>query len=109
MFNWRTQARVLTLEGISGFRVENQPHHTDNFTMTVKTDDRCRLESPELFKPNTPYEAEVVDGRVTLIELASAEVPLVQPILTPEGFIMLPAKVTRESIRRAIRADRDAL
>jgi hypothetical protein len=36
------------------------------------------------------------------------EVPLVKPIRTPEGFLMLPVKVSRESIRAAVRADRDA-
>jgi hypothetical protein len=36
------------------------------------------------------------------------EVPLIKPIRTREGFLMLPVKVSRESIRAAIRADRDA-
>jgi hypothetical protein len=40
--------------------------------------------------------------------LVEKEVPLVKPIRTREGFLMLPVKASRESIRAALRADRDA-
>jgi hypothetical protein len=39
--------------------------------MQLKTDDRCRLTSTDLFKPNASYEAErTPDGSIRLVELA---------------------------------------
>lgn len=76
--------------------------------MTVKSDDQCRVESRKVFKPNTSYGVEISpDGRVVLTELTQTDVPVVKPVRTQEGFIMLPVKISREAIRRAIRADRD--
>src|SRR5437016_14294879 len=38
--------------------------------MRLSTDDRCRLQSRELLKPNTPYEGQLdATGRVVLTEL----------------------------------------
>jgi hypothetical protein len=78
--------------------------------MKLVTDDRCRLASSELFKPNTPYEGELTaDGTIRLVELVSKEVPIVRPIRVkgrlrpPEGF-----KPSRQVVAAAIRADRDA-
>ncbi len=36
------------------------------------------------------------------------EAPLVKPIRTREGFLMLPVKISPTVIRSALRADRDA-
>ena len=45
--------------------------------MKLVTDERCRLENKELFKPNTPYLAEIkADGRVELVELVEKQVPI---------------------------------
>jgi len=43
-----------------------------------------------------------------VVELVEKQVPLVKPIRTREGFLMLPVKISRAAIRAAIRADRDA-
>jgi hypothetical protein len=75
--------------------------------MKVSTDDRCRLQSRELFKPNTRYEGEVAAvGSIRLVELIEKQVPLVN-IRKQEGFVLVDAKLDREAIRAAIRADRD--
>jgi hypothetical protein len=42
------------------------------------------------------------------VELVEKEVPLLKPVRTQEGFLMLPVKVSRESIRASFRAERDA-
>ncbi|HAV62796.1 MAG TPA: hypothetical protein DCY13_10565 [Verrucomicrobiales bacterium] len=40
--------------------------------MQLKTDDQCRLTSPDLFKPNASYEAErTPDGSIKLVESVS--------------------------------------
>ena len=77
--------------------------------MKLISDDRCRLTSQELFKPNTPYDAQrKPDGTIRLIELVEKEVPIVRPFRTKEGFLMLPNKLDRGLVAAAIRADRDA-
>ena len=76
--------------------------------MRVSTDDRCRLQSRELFKPNTRYEGEVApDGSIRLVELVEKSVP-VAGIRKQGGFVLVNAKVDREAIRLAIRTDRDS-
>jgi hypothetical protein len=61
--------------------------------MRLSTDDRCRLQSRELLKPNTPYEAELdANGRVVLRELV------------PKGG---PARFrTKEEVVTAIKASK---
>ena len=77
--------------------------------MKLISDDRCRLTSQELFKPNTPYDAQrKPDGTIRLMELVEKEVPIVRPFRTKEGFLMLPNKLDRGLVAAAIRADRDA-
>ncbi len=45
--------------------------------MRITSDDHCRLESPDLFKPNTPYEGERDGrGRVVLTELPARVSPV---------------------------------
>jgi hypothetical protein len=44
--------------------------------MRLSTDDRCRLQSRELFKPNTRYEGESdASGRIILTELVPVAGP----------------------------------
>jgi len=78
--------------------------------MKLVTDDRCRIQSRELFKPNTAYRVERKGhGRVELIELIETEVPVVKAIRTKEGFIMFPPGKGpgRAAIRASVRQDRD--
>src|SRR5438105_8861494 len=47
--------------------------------MKLVTDERCRIQSRELFKPNTPYQAErSPDGSLRIVELIEREVPTVR-------------------------------
>jgi hypothetical protein len=76
--------------------------------MRLLSDYRCRLQSRDLFKPNTPYEAEKgPDGAVRLVELVPKEVRVVKPRRTRQGFLMLPVKLDPQAVRAAVRADRD--
>ena len=44
--------------------------------MRLSTDDRCRLQSRELFKPNARYEGDLdAGGRIILTELVPAAGP----------------------------------
>jgi hypothetical protein len=48
----------------------------DNPRMKVSSDDRCRLQSRDLFKPNTPYEGGFdAMGRIVLTELVRKSGP----------------------------------
>jgi hypothetical protein len=80
-----------------------------NKAMTLRADDQGRITCPELFTPNRTFEAErKPDGVITVIERGVEDVPVVHPVQTPEGWLMLPVKIDREKIRAAIRADRDS-
>src|SRR5438445_9892060 len=79
--------------------------------MKLVSDNRCRVQSRDLFKPNTPYEGQTQpDGSGRLIELVERHVPVVNGVRTKEGFVMFPRsrKLSRKAISAAIRADRDA-
>ena len=52
------------------------------------------------------FEAGEIRGRK--LAATAAEVPVIKPIRTKEGFLMWPVKVKRKAIAAAIRADRDA-
>ena len=81
----------------------------DNPMMKLVADKNGRICSAELFPPRTAFDASrQPDGSVRVVQLVEKEVPLVKPIRTRDGFLMLPVKVSRESIRAALRADRDA-
>jgi hypothetical protein len=72
-------------------------------------DSRGRLTAADLFRPNTAFDASrQPDGSIRVVELVKKEVPVVKPVRTKEGFLMLPVKISRKEIVRAIRADRDA-
>jgi hypothetical protein len=77
--------------------------------MKVVADKNGRICSAALFPPRTAFDASrQADGSVRVVPLVEKDVPLVKPIRTREGFLMLPVKVSRERIRAALRADRDA-
>jgi hypothetical protein len=77
--------------------------------MKLVADKNGRICSAELFPPRTAFDAaRQPDGSVRVVQLVAKEVPLVKPVRTREGFLMLPVKPSRETIRAAIRADRDA-
>ncbi|HEX4121334.1 MAG TPA: hypothetical protein VH619_12005 [Verrucomicrobiae bacterium] len=77
--------------------------------MKLVADKNGRICSAELFPPRTAFDASrQPDGSVRVVPLVEKEAPLMKPIRTREGFLMLPAKVSRQRIRAAIRADRDA-
>jgi hypothetical protein len=77
--------------------------------MKVVADKNGRICSAELFPPRTAFDASrQPDGSVRVVELVEKEVPLVKPIRTAEGFLMLPIKASRKAIRTALRADRDS-
>ena len=78
--------------------------------MKLVTDERCRIESRELFNPNTAYEVERKgNGRVELVELEVSEVPEVKAVRTKEGFVMFPPGKGpgRSAISASVREDRD--
>lgn len=81
----------------------------DNPAMKLVADKNGRICSAELFPPRTAFDASrQPDGSVRVVRLLEKEVPLVKPVRTREGFLMLPVKVSKTAIRAALRADRDA-
>ena len=48
------------------------------------------------------------DGTVRVVKLENGDVPVVKSVLTKDGLMVSPVKVSRETIRAAIRADREA-
>jgi hypothetical protein len=77
--------------------------------MKLVADRNGRISSVELFPPRAVFDASrQPDGSVRVVQLVKKEVPLVKPVRTRQGILMLPVKASRESIRAAIRADRDA-
>jgi hypothetical protein len=77
--------------------------------MKLVADSRGRLTAADLFRPGTAFDAaRMPDGTIRLAELVEKDVPVVKPVRTKGGFLMCPVKVSREKIRAAIRADRDA-
>ena len=77
--------------------------------MKLVADERGRITSAELFRPGTAFNAErLPDGTIRIVELVEKSVPLVKPVRTKEGFLMLPKKVDRKTVAAAIRADRDS-
>ena len=77
--------------------------------MKLVADKHGRICSAEFFPPRTAFDASrQPDGSVRVVELVEKDVPVVKPIRTREGFLMLPVKASRAAIRAALRADRDA-
>jgi hypothetical protein len=86
-------------------------HHRlwDSPTVKLVSDDRCRLASRDLFKPNTPYSAELkADGRVVLTELVPAEAPLVRARKVNGRWVGAEGvKLDPKAVVDAIRQDRE--
>ena len=77
--------------------------------MKLVADKRGRLTSAELFRPGTAFSVEKLpDGSIRIVELVEKAIPIVSPIRTKEGFLMLPRKLQRKTVAAAIRADRDS-
>ena len=77
--------------------------------MKLVTDEACRLQSRELFKPNTPYEAErKTDGRVELVELVEKDVPLVRARKVDGRWMGADIKLDRRAVVASIREDRES-
>ena len=77
--------------------------------MKLVADERGRLTSAELFHPGTTFNAQKLpDGSIRIVELVEKGVPVVAPVRTKEGFLMLPVKLSRKAVAAAIRADRDS-
>ena len=77
--------------------------------MKVTTDDEGRLACAELFSPRSTFDARrMPDGTVRVVKLENGDVPVVKSVLTKDGLMVSPVKVSREAIRAAIRAGREA-
>lgn len=81
----------------------------DTTIVKLIADENGRLACKELFTPRKPFSAErQPDGSIRVIELVEKDVPVVRPVRTRQGFLMLPRKLGRKTVMAAIRADRDA-
>jgi hypothetical protein len=77
--------------------------------MKLVADSNGRLACKQLFPPGKPFSANrMPDGSIRSVELEEKDVPVVEPVLSPEGYLMLPCTLDRKSIAQAIRADRDS-
>ena len=77
--------------------------------MRLTADNKGRLTCADLFPPQSTFDAKrMPDGTVRLVEMVEKDVPVVKPVRTSEGFLMLPVKIDKQLIRAAIRADRNA-
>ena len=76
--------------------------------MKLTTDDRCRLQSRELFKPSTPYDGDKgPDGTITFKELVPSQAPLVKARRIGGRLRGAVLTLDRRTVAAAIRADRD--
>lgn len=63
----------------------------------------------ELFPPRSTFDARrMPDGAVRVVELKNGDAPIVKSVLMEDGLMVSPVKVSLQTIRTAIRADRDA-
>jgi hypothetical protein len=80
----------------------------DNPIMTVTADSRKRVIIPAC-KPGEQFDVQVSgDGAFLLRRLEPITAPVVKPVRTKQGFIMLSRKLDRRLVVAAIRADRDS-
>jgi hypothetical protein len=77
--------------------------------MVVKADNKRRVVLPGA-APGDCFDVQVSGSvfRLTLLKPVVEDAPLVKPVRTKEGFLMLPSKLDRKLVAAAIRADRDA-
>ena len=77
--------------------------------MKLVTDDRGRLTSAGLFRPNTAFDAEPQpDGSIRIVELAEKKPPVVRPKRVNGRLRLVGVNVSRELVAAAIRVDRDS-
>ena len=77
--------------------------------MKIVADSRGRLAAKELFRPGTAFDASFQpDGSIRVIELVEKDVPTVAVKFNKDGSFDCPRLMSREQIRKALRADRDA-
>ena len=77
--------------------------------MKLVADSKGRLTSAELFTPERAFDARrEPDGSIRVIELVEKEVPTVRVKINRDGSFDCPRLMSREDIRAALRADRDA-
>ena len=63
----------------------------------------------EYFRPGTAFDAtRQPDGSIRVVELVEKKVPVVKAKFNKDGTFECPRLMSREEIRAAIRADRDA-
>ena len=76
---------------------------------TAIVDDRHRIRIPDL-KPGDIFAYELKGKIIKLIPVKPVEdeVPIVAPVRRKDGTYKWPAKLSREQIIAAIRADRDS-
>jgi hypothetical protein len=74
--------------------------------MTVTADSRKRVIIP--CKPGEQFDLQTSGNGVLLLRrLEPVSTPVVTPVRTKEGFIMLRKKLDRTLVVTAVRADRD--
>ncbi|MGO8766261.1 MAG: hypothetical protein ACLQSR_14130 [Limisphaerales bacterium] len=77
--------------------------------MKLIADSRGRLTAADLFRPNTAFDASYQpDGSIRVVELVEKKVPVVKIKQNRNGTFSCPVRLSRQAIRAAIRADRDA-
>ncbi len=77
--------------------------------MKLATDDRGRLTSAGLFRPNTAYDAQPQpDGSILVVELVPKVVPVLKPRRVGGRLRGAAVKLTRNAVAAAVRAERDA-
>lgn len=77
--------------------------------MKLIADSRGRLTAADLFRPNTAFDVSYqADGSIRVVELVEKQVPVVKLKKNRDGTFSCPRKLSRNDIRAAIRADRDA-
>lgn len=77
--------------------------------MTLTCDELGRLNGDGLLRPNAAYQAAVEpDGSIRLIEVTSAEVPVVSPRMVDGCLVGADVPLDRAKVAAAIRAERDA-
>jgi hypothetical protein len=76
--------------------------------VTLKADSRRRVSLPNA-KPGQVFAYQLSGKSVMLTPVkADDEVPIVRPVRRPDGTYFWPAKLSKQDIVAAIRADRDA-
>lgn len=77
--------------------------------MKLVADERSRIASTVLFKPRAVYDAQKgADGRIILVEMVPAEVPTVKPRRINGRLRGADVQMTRETVAKAVRGDRDS-